>query len=67
MKGPWMGLVEAAKYVGATPDGFDAFVRRHHVPFVLYGRHRKFSADTLDRFMEVLAQRPKRRALRRVG
>lgn len=54
MKGPWMGLLDAAKYVGATPRGFDVFVRRHRVPFVAYGRHRKFSAETLDRFMEML-------------
>ena len=48
---------EAAEYLRTTVGGFDAFVRRHGVPYVRYGRHRRFLKETLDRVLKTMTVR----------
>ncbi len=52
---------QAADYLGTTYRGFDRFVRRHGVPCVRYGRHRRFQPATLDKVLRTMALRPARR------
>lgn len=58
---PYLTARQAADYLGVTYRGFDQFVRRHGVPCVRYGRHRRFQPATLDRFMRMCALRPSKR------
>ena len=53
----YMSARDAAAYVGTTYRGFDQWVRRHAVPHVRYGRHRRFSPATLDRVLRTMQQR----------
>ena len=39
----------AAAYLGMTYKAFDAYVRRHHIPFARIDSHRRFTAETIDR------------------
>lgn len=57
---PYLTARQAAAYLGVTYKGFDCFVRRHGVPHLRYGRHRRFTAQTLDRVLQTMK-------LRRVG
>ena len=60
MSAAYLSTKEAAAYLGVSVRGFDQFVRRHGVPHVRYGRHRKFTIATLDRVLSTMAQRPAR-------
>lgn len=63
---PYLSAKQAAEYLGTTYRGFDAFVRRHGVPFVWYGAHRRFTKADLDKVLETMAER-RRRTMRRAS
>lgn len=57
MSAGYLTAKQAAEYVGTTYRGFDAWVRRHGVPCVRYGRHRRFTKDAIDRVLKTMALR----------
>lgn len=50
---------EAAAYCRTTYRGFDAWVRRHGIKAMRYGRHRRFTKEQLDLVMKRMAIRSK--------
>lgn len=54
---PYLTTQQAADYLGVTYKGFDHFVRRHGVPYLKYGRHRRFTKQTLDRVLQTMKLR----------
>ena len=53
----YLSLKSAAEYLDAKPRGFDQFVRKHGVPYVLYGRCRRFKKSDLDKALKTLSER----------
>lgn len=58
----YLSAKQAADYLGVTYRGFDQFVRRHGVPHLRYGRHRRFTTQTLDRVLQTMKLRLQRSA-----
>ena len=54
----YLSARQAAEYLGVTYRGFDQFVRRHGVPHLRYGAHRRFTAHALDRVLQPVVRRP---------
>lgn len=48
---------EAAAMLHMGYAAFDAWVRRHRVPFVLVGKQRRFSNDTIESIRAARAKR----------
>lgn len=57
IESPYLTTQQAAAYLGVTYKGFDHFVRRHGVPCLRYGRHRRFTKQTLDRVLQTMKLR----------
>ena len=57
MSDGYLSTKSAAAYLDATPRGFDQFVRRHGIPYVLYGRCRRFKKVDLDKALKTLSER----------
>lgn len=53
----YLAAKDAAAYLGVSYRGFDQFVRRHGVPYKLYGRKRLFTREALDRVVATMALR----------
>jgi excisionase family DNA binding protein len=54
---PYLTAKQAADYVVKSYAAFDVWVRRHGVPYVRVGRHRRFTRPQLDRVMKTMALR----------
>lgn len=48
---------EGAEYLKTTPRGFDQWARRHGVPYLKYGAHRRYEKTTLDKVLATMARR----------
>lgn len=58
----YLSRSHAAAYLDMSPKSFDAWVRRHGVPFVRIGRTRRFAIAKLEAVLRTLTLRKEQTA-----